>query len=79
VGDKVALTKRQLAKYLLAQDTYATIILNRFRVDCGLPPMGCDESEANMFKESFNVLFPDAVPADELLRTLKAERDAGSV
>lgn len=73
IGETVKIDGPMIASYILAQNTYVTIILNRFRTKHGLPPIECHQS-ANMFKASFDRLYPNAVSAYELQKRVKAER-----
>jgi hypothetical protein len=61
VGEKVTITKPMLGKYLLALNTYATIIVNRYRVQNAYAPLVCYGGEQNEFKASFDELFPGAI------------------
>ncbi|MCT7656830.1 hypothetical protein [Mycobacterium deserti] len=61
IGDKVTITKVMLGKYLLALNTYATIVVNRYRVQNGYAPLVCYGGEQNTFKASFDELFPGAI------------------
>ncbi|TQR85959.1 hypothetical protein D8S82_14365 [Mycobacterium hodleri] len=61
IGDQVVITKQMLGKYLLALNTYTTIIVNRYRVQRGCAPLVCYGGMQNLFKDSFDQLFPDAV------------------
>lgn len=61
LGDKVALSKPATAQYILALNTYTTIVTNRFRVQNGLPPVQCSQNSANIYAASFSELFPDAI------------------
>jgi hypothetical protein len=63
VGDKVSIDKRECADFLLGLYTYALIIVARFRTKHGLVPIECYQGAANPFKDSFNNLFPTAIPA----------------
>lgn len=74
LGEKIAMTGDRLSKYTLAQNTYTTMIVNRARTLCGLRPMECHNRPSNLFKPSFDKLFPNAVSIHELVETLKAER-----
>ena len=76
LGEKIAMHGDRLAKYVAAQNTYTTIVMNRARTRCGLRPMKCYGGRANIFKTSFAQQFPDAAPTHELIETLKAERAA---
>jgi hypothetical protein len=78
IGQLVKITKLMLAKYVLAQNTYATIILNRFRSKHGLPAIECYGGEANIFKAAFDSIFPDAVSAHVIQERLNAERQSGN-
>jgi hypothetical protein len=78
LAEMVVKTKQRLAKYILAQNTYATIIWNRSRLTLGLPPVECYDNNHNMFKASFDKLFPTAVPPQSLLQVLNEERNAGT-
>jgi hypothetical protein len=60
IGEKVTITKPMLGNYLLALNTYAMIIVNRYRVQRGFPPLVCYQGEQNQFKACFDELFPDA-------------------
>jgi hypothetical protein len=61
IGEKVSITKPMLGKYLLALNTYTTIIVNRYRVQNGYPPLVCYGGKQNTFKASFDELFPGAI------------------
>ena len=50
-----------LAKYLLVLNTYATVIVNRYRGQNGYAPLVCYGGEQNVFKASFDELFPGAI------------------
>ncbi|MCX2931680.1 hypothetical protein ORI20_15465 [Mycobacterium sp. CVI_P3] len=73
IGETVKIDGSMIAKYILAQNTYATIVLNRFRTKHGLPPMECHQN-GNMFMASFDSLYPNAVSPYELQKRVKAER-----
>ncbi|BBY67747.1 hypothetical protein [Mycolicibacterium helvum] len=73
IGDTVKVDLKMLGTYILAQNTYATIIINRFRSKHGLPAMEC-HGGVNMFKSSFDQLYPSALSAYELQKSVKAER-----
>jgi hypothetical protein len=47
--------------YIIAENTYPANILNRFRLQRGLPAIECYDREANVFKAS-DQLLPDAYP-----------------
>jgi hypothetical protein len=61
IGDEVKITKAQLGKYLVALNTYTTIILNRHRVQNGFTPLVCYQGDRNMFKAGFDALYPGAI------------------
>lgn len=61
VSDKVTITKPMLGRYLLVLNTYATIIVNRYRVRSSYAPLVCFTGEQNEFKASFDELFPNAI------------------
>jgi hypothetical protein len=75
IGQKVTIDLMMLGRYILALNTYATMILNRFRNKHGLPAMEC-HGGVNMFKSSFDELYPDAIHPYELQKRVKAERSA---
>lgn len=76
LGEKIAMRGDRLSKYVVAQNTYTTIVFNRARTRFGLRPLQCYGGQANIFKTSFAQLFPDAAPIHELIDTVKAERAA---
>jgi hypothetical protein len=61
MGDKVALGKAATAEYVIALNTYTTIVTNRFRVQNGLVPVQCNRNAANKYTASFDALYPDAI------------------
>jgi hypothetical protein len=61
IGDEVKATKPMLGKYLVALNTYKTIIVNPDRVANGFAPLVCYGGEKNVFKASFDELFPGAI------------------
>jgi hypothetical protein len=61
IGEKVLITKLMLDRYLLALNTYTTIIVNRYRIQNGYAPLVCYGGKQNTFKASFDELFPDAI------------------
>lgn len=76
LGEKITMRGDRLSRYVAAQNTYTTIVINRARTRYGLRPLQCYGGQANIFKTSFAQLFPDAAPTHELIETLKAERAA---
>jgi hypothetical protein len=61
IGEEVKLSKSMLGKYLVALNTYTTIIVNRDRVQNAFAPLVCYGGEKNVFKASFDALFPGAI------------------
>jgi hypothetical protein len=70
------ITKPILGKYLLALNTYATIIVNRYGVQQGFAPLGCFQDEQNQFKASFDEPFPDAILPVRLQDMSRSASDA---
>jgi hypothetical protein len=67
IGDKFPIDIKTCARYVMGLHTYGTIILSRYRQKHGLAPIQCLQTSANPFKDSFNAMFPDAVPPETLI------------
>lgn len=67
VGSKILIGREECMHYVLALNTYAYIIMARFRVENGLSAVKCYQGN-NPFKTDFNQLFPNAVTPESLLQ-----------
>ena len=73
IGQKVPITYEQILDWISAMNTYAHLVLCRYRVNVGLPALSCYRGEANRFKEGFDQIFPDAISPDSLQDRLRKE------
>lgn len=76
IGEEVKITKPMLGRYLIALNTYTTIIVNRDRVQNGFAPLVCYGGQKNVFKASFDRLFPGAIMPVNLRDMSRSESDA---
>jgi hypothetical protein len=66
IGDPVPVTVEALNEYIVALNTYAFIMMNRFRLSNGMDAIECYQADANKFKAGFDRLYPQTSP--ELLQ-----------
>lgn len=66
VGDKIPISRVECARYVLAMNTYAYIIIARYRIRNGLPPVKCQQG-GNPFMHEFDQIYPNAVKPESLL------------
>jgi hypothetical protein len=78
IGEEVSVTPEICLEYITALNTYAYIVLNRFRIQFGLPAIQCYTGEQNKFTSSFDELFPDAIEPLSLKQRLDSEQTTGS-
>lgn len=73
LGEMVEISQEQTLDWIVAINTYAHLVLCRYRVKNGLPAISCYRGEDNRFKEGFDRIYPDTISPDSLQDRLRIE------
>jgi hypothetical protein len=66
-------TVEALNEYIVALNTYAFIMMNRFRLGNGMDAIECYQGDANKFKAGFDRLYPQTISPELLQDRLRSE------